>query len=85
VSHRPVRSFITIAIVSRSQFLVLLPTHPLFFLNSTFYFSAQAPFFLIPFAEGPIRCGGFPALNLSSENRFSAFSHAVVFSSEADF
>src|SRR4026207_751200 len=64
--------------------LVLLPTHPLFLLNSTF-FSVQAPFFLIPFAEGRIRCGGFPALNLLSENRLSAFSHAVVFSREADF
>jgi hypothetical protein len=65
--------------------LVFLPTHPLFLLNSTFYFSAQAPFFLIRFAEGRIRCGDFPALNLPSENRLSAFSHAVVFSREADF
>lgn len=72
-------------IVPRSPFLVLLPTHPLFLLNSTFYFSAQAPFFLIRFAEGRIRCGDFPALNLPSENRLSAFSHAVVFSREADF
>jgi len=79
------RSFISIAIVPRSPFLVLLPTYPLFLLNSTFYFSAQAPFFLVPFAEGPIRCGDFPALNLPSENRLSAFSHAVVFSREADF
>jgi len=85
VSHWPVRSFISIAIVPRSPFLVLLPTYPLFLLNSTFYFSAQAPFFLVPFAEGPIRCGDFPALNLPSENRLSAFSHAVVFSREADF
>jgi hypothetical protein len=71
--------------VPRSPFLVLLPTHPLFLLNSTFYFSAQAPFSLISFPEGRIRCGGFPALNLPSENRLSAFSHAVVFSREADF
>src|SRR5438270_2220821 len=61
VSHRPVRSFISIAIVPRSPFLVLLPTHSSFLLNPT-SFSAQAPFFLIPFAEGRIRCGGFPAL-----------------------
>ena len=80
VSHWPVRSFISIAIVPRSPFLVLLPTYPLFLLNSTFYFSAQVPFFLNPFTQGRIRCGDFPALNLSSENRLSAFSHAVVFS-----
>jgi len=75
-----VRSFISIAIVPRSPFLVLLPTHPLFLLNSTFYFSAQAPFFLNPFAQGRIRCGDFAALHLPSENRLSAFSHAIVFS-----
>src|SRR6266550_2274097 len=33
VSHRPVRSFISIAIVPRSPFLVLPPTRPLFLLN----------------------------------------------------
>jgi hypothetical protein len=66
------------------HFWFSLPTHPLFLLNSTF-FSAQASFFLVPFAEGQIRCGGFPNLNLPSENRLSAFSHAVVFRREADF
>src|SRR6266853_1593162 len=45
-------------------------------------FPPRAPFFLIPFAEGRVRCGGLPALNLPSENRLSAFSHAVVSSRE---
>ena len=84
VSHRPFRSFITIAIVPRPPFLVLVPTHSSFLLNPTF-FSAQAPFFLVPFAEGRIPRGGFLTLNLPSENRLSAFSHAAVFSRGADF
>jgi hypothetical protein len=68
----------------RSPFLVLVPTHSSFLINPTFFF-AQAPFFLVPFAEGRIRCGGFLTLNLPSENRLSAFSHAVVFVEESDF
>src|SRR5580765_7429735 len=56
------QSVITIAI-SRSPFLVLVSAHSSFLLNPTF-FSGQAPFFLVPFAEGRIRCGDFPSSQL---------------------
>src|SRR3989440_5918969 len=66
----------------RARHLVLLPTRPLFLLNSTFYFSAPGSILPDPFRRRTNPLWWFPALNLPSENRLSAFSHAVVFSRE---
>ena len=61
------------------------PLSPSRLCRARHFWSRAHSFFLVPFAEGRIRCGGFLTLNLPSENRLSAFSHAVVFVEEGDF